>query len=72
MDIFDGFKAAQTNDTEEKIQTQKETLESFTTLLMGYEKLFDLDAEHINKSYYRQPWDSKDGHRQLNPAYALV
>ena len=28
--------------------------------------------DSINKSYYRVPWDSKNGHRQLNPAYALV
>jgi len=44
----------------------------YTNLLMNYEKMYDLDAEHITKGYYREPWDSKVGQRQLNPAYAAV
>ena len=37
---------------------------------MNYEKLYDLDAEHIKAGYYREPYDSKKGHRSLNPAYS--
>lgn len=42
----------------------------YTNLLMNYERMYDLDAEHIAAGYYRVPYDSKKGHRQLNPAYA--
>ena len=39
---------------------------------MNYEQLYDLDADHIEKGYYRRPYDSNFTHRALNPGYAAV
>lgn len=39
---------------------------------MNYEQLYDLDADHIEKGYYKMPYDSNITHRALNPAYNAV
>lgn len=31
----------------------------------------DIDAENIKNGYYRAPWTGRQGHRELNPAYAV-
>ena len=70
LDLFGSTPTEEKADNRSKAEKQKDTLMGYTNLLMNYERLYDLDAEHIAAGYYREPYDSKKGHRQLNPAYA--
>lgn len=70
LDLFGSTPKEGETDNRSKAEKRKETVAGYTNLLMNYEKLYDMDAEHIKAGYYREPYDSKNGHRQLNPAYA--
>lgn len=70
LDLFGSTPDGDSSDTRSKAEQQKDVVMGYTNLLMNYERMYDLDAEHISAGYYRVPYDSKKGHRQLNPAYA--
>ena len=51
------------------MEEKKQKFEEYITALSDYETLYELEADSIKNSYYRKPWTTELGHRDLNPAW---
>lgn len=63
------FKPNEDDTDEQKMEFKKQKFEEYITALTDYEALYELEAENIKQSYYKMPFTTELGHRDLNPAW---
>ena len=64
------FNVNATGSTEDKIEAQKKKYEEYITALAEYEALYEIEVENIHKGFYRAPFTTELGHREINPVWA--
>ena len=63
------FKPNEDDDDDQKMEFKKQKFEEYITALTDYEALYGIEADNIKMSYYKKPFTSELGHRDLNPAW---
>ena len=68
----DLFNLEADGSSDEKIDGQKKKIEEYVQTLSDYEALYDMEAKNIKDGYYRKPFTTEIGHREINPAWARM